>query len=242
MTFTLSHSIDRPLAQAENHSKGPIIAFPQPQLSRFKRHENLQYRSDGGLWRIHSGYVRSLTWNPEGDPVPLGFWTGGDIVGNAILQGSSSAITPTHPYEMQCLTAVTAEYLGHNYSYSKAVWLTHTRQFNDLLRIAYCRHSELRLLQFICWLANAFGEAIPGGRRILLKLTHQEIAESIGSTRVTVTRLLKILERSEKINWTTREKIVHSKTFEQSYDFLYRADPMNADRMSANQMNANCQY
>lgn len=148
--------------------------------------------------------------------MPLGFWTEGDVVGDAITQ--------THPYEMQCLTAVTAEYLGHNYSYSRAVLLTQTRQFGDLLRIAYCRHSELRLLQFICWLAITFGEPMPEGRRILLKLTHQEIAESIGSTRVTVTRLLKVLERNGKINWTVREKMVYSKTFEQAYEFLRRAD------------------
>lgn len=216
MTFTFSLSPDNQISQAEKRPEYPVIAFPQPKVFHFKRYENLHYRSDGGLWRIQSGYVRSLTWNLEGDSVPLGFWAEGDIVGHAIAQ--------MHPYEAQCLTAVTAEYLGSACGLSQATLLAQVRQSNDLLRIAHCRQSERRLLQFICWLAIAFGESTPAGRRILLKLTHQEIAETIGATRVTVTRLLKALERNGKINWTPHEKMIYSKTFEQSCEYLYRTD------------------
>lgn len=222
MTFTRSRALDRSLAQAEEHPKCPIVAFPQPKLFHFKRYDNLQCRSDDGLWRIHSGYVRSLSWSPEGEFVPLGFWAKGDVVGGAILQRSGSTIAQTQPYEAQCLTAVTAEHLGDTYSYSRAVILAQMRQSSDFLWIAHCRQSEQRLLQFVCWLASAFGEPTPVGYRILLKLTHQEIAESIGATRVTITRFLKVLERDGKISWTAHEKIVYNKAFAHSYKFLYR--------------------
>ncbi len=224
MTFTFSLSPANQISQAEKRPEYPVIAFPQPKVFHFKRYENLHYRSDGGLWRIQTGYVRwqghscgvSLTWNLEGESVPLGFWAEGDIVGCTISQ--------MHPYEAQCLTAVTAEYLGNACGLSQAVLLAQVRQSNDLLRIAHCRQSERRLLQFICWLASAYGEPTPVGRRILLKLTHQEIAETIGVTRVTVTRLLKVLERDGKIIWTAHEKMVDSKTFEQSYEPFYGTD------------------
>ncbi|NJM99721.1 MAG: Crp/Fnr family transcriptional regulator [Phormidesmis sp. RL_2_1] len=196
----------------EQPSEGSVVTFPQPKLLHFNRHENLHSCRDGGAWKIHAGYVRSLTWNSEGESVPLGFWSKGDIVGNAIPQ--------THPYQVQCLTAVSVEYLGNNYGYSQGSVFAQVRQSNDLLRIAYCRQTEQRLLQFVCWLAGAFGETTPAGRQLLIKLTHQEIAESIGATRVTVTRLLNILERTGKIRWTAHEKIIYKKTFEQSYESL----------------------
>ena len=60
-----------------------------------------------------------------------------------------------------------------------------------------------------------FGETTPAGRRLLVKLTHQEVAESIGSTRVTITRLLQALERDGKISWTTQERIVYTTALEQ---------------------------
>lgn len=202
----------------EQPSEGSVVAFPQPKLLYFKRHENLPSCDEGGAWKIHSGYVRSLTWN-SGESVPLGFWSEGDIVSNAIAQA--------HPYQVQCLTAVSVEYLGNNYDCSQAAVLAQVRQSNDLLRIVYCRQVEQRLLQFICWLAGAFGKTTPVGHQVLIKLTHQEIAESIGATRVTVTRLLKGLERAGKISWTAHEKIIHKKTFEQSCEDLCQADSIS---------------
>ncbi|MEL6263474.1 MAG: Crp/Fnr family transcriptional regulator [Cyanobacteria bacterium J06626_6] len=184
-------------------------AFYQSNCLQFKRHENLCSRGRG-LWRIQQGYVRSITWSSEGDPVPLGFWQTGDIVGYAI----SSA----QHYEVRCLTAVTAEYLGRAHSLSPDVALAQIQQSNDLLRIAHCRQAEKRLLSFLCWLAQRFGESVAEGHQIQPRLTHQEIADSIGSTRVTVTRLLKELARTHKIKWNTHEKIVYARTFEQSFE------------------------
>jgi CRP-like cAMP-binding protein len=177
-----------------------------PNSFQFKRHESLHFRRYG-LWRIRSGHVRTLSWGLEGEAIPLGFWQEGDIVGHAIAQ--------SHSYEANCLTAVTADYLGSDYVFSREVVLAQVRQSNDLLRISHCRQAEMRLLLFFCWLAQRFGKSMPNGRHIQPKLTHQEIAESIGITRVTVTRLIKVLELEGKIKWKAREKVVYAKTFEQ---------------------------
>lgn len=48
-----------------------------------------------------------------------------------------------------------------------------------------------RLRQFLMLLAKDFGQVEPQGIRIPLKLTHHQLATAIGTTRVTVTRLLK---------------------------------------------------
>lgn len=183
-----------------------IADYPQPpKLSHFKRHEHLDDHSCG-LWRIQSGYVRSLTWDSEGELVPLGFWQTGDIVGEAIAQTSF--------YKAQCLTPVTAEYLGHTYAFSRNMLLSQIRQSNELLQISHCSSAEQRLLSFICWITKRFGECVNKGDYVSkLKLTHQEISESIGITRVTVTRLLKVLEQEGCIKWGTREKIVYQRAF-----------------------------
>ena len=174
----------------------------------FKRHDRISFVNHS-LWRIHSGYVRSLTWNAEGEPVPLGFWSVGDVVGYPLAQ--------TCPYEAECITAVEAEYLSVSHPLSREMVLGQIRQSNSLLRIAHCRDSQQRILQFVCWLAEHFGTATATGIQISLKLTHQEIADSIGTTRVTVTRLLKALESKGHIVWRTHEKMVFRKTFEQCY-------------------------
>ncbi|MGF1569346.1 MAG: Crp/Fnr family transcriptional regulator [Nodosilinea sp.] len=48
-----------------------------------------------------------------------------------------------------------------------------------------------RLKHFLLMLAKDFGHVEPGGIRIPMRLTHHQLATAIGTTRVTVTRLLK---------------------------------------------------
>jgi CRP-like cAMP-binding protein len=56
-----------------------------------------------------------------------------------------------------------------------------------------------RLVSFLLILCRDFGVPTNEGIRIDLKLSHQAIAEAIGSTRVTVTRLLGDLRESDLI-------------------------------------------
>lgn len=203
-THVNNSSSDSRAIYQQNPSSKPMTA----KLISFKRHNHISFVNHS-LWRIHSGYVRTLTWNTEGECVPLGFWSTGDIVGYPLAQ--------TYPCEAECLTSVEAEYLSMNHPLSRDMVLNQVRQSNSLLRIAHCRGSEQRVLQFVCWLAEYFGTATAKGIQIALRLTHQEIAESIGTTRVTVTRLLKSLERKGHIVWKPNEKLVFRKTFEQCY-------------------------
>jgi CRP-like cAMP-binding protein len=81
---------------------------------------------------------------------------------------------------------------------------------SPILMAGICRHVMLRLQQSEAWLAIAgkrlvgdrlkqllllvaheFGQVEPGGVRIPMRLTHHQLATATGTTRVTVTRLLK---------------------------------------------------
>jgi CRP-like cAMP-binding protein len=135
------------------------------------------------LLRIERGAVRSLTWSEEGTTVTLGYWGAGDIIGQPLSR--------IQPYQIECLTSVEVTYVP------ALQWcqiidniLRNVQQAEELLCIV--RHERIpnRLLQLLSWLASKFGRSVDQGQLIDLRLTHQEIAEVIGTTRVTVTRML----------------------------------------------------
>lgn len=67
-----------------------------------------------------------------------------------------------------------------------------------------------RLVSFLLILCRDFGVPIADGIRIDLKLSHQAIAEAIGSTRVTVTRLLGDLRTEGMISIHKKKITVHN--------------------------------
>ena len=68
------------------------------------------------------------------------------------------------------------------------------------------RDMSSRLVSFLLVLCRDFGVASQNGITIDLKLSHQAIAEAIGSTRVTITRLLGDLRNSDLVQ-IDRKKI-----------------------------------
>lgn len=67
-----------------------------------------------------------------------------------------------------------------------------------------------RLVSFLLILCRDFGAPSQQGVQIDLKLSHQAIAEAIGSTRVTVTRLLGELRDEEMISIYKKKITVHN--------------------------------
>ena len=67
-----------------------------------------------------------------------------------------------------------------------------------------------RLVSFLLILCRDFGVPVSDGIHIDLKLSHQAIAEAIGSTRVTITRLLGDLRQQGIISIYKKKIIVHN--------------------------------
>ncbi len=168
-----------------------VQAQSERQIQRvFKKRECIPL--DGILWRIEMGMVRTLTLAEDGTIVSLGFWGVKDVIGQPL-----SCI---QPYQIECLTKVKAIALKPDDCWDlHQVMLSHIHQMQELLRV---RHGliQQRLLQFLDWLANKFGFRVEQGRIIPLRLTHQDLAEVLGTTRVTVTRLLQQFQRQGIIN------------------------------------------
>lgn len=153
------------------------------------------------LWQIEFGIVRTLTWNEEGKQSTLGLWSKGDIIGEPLSN--------INPYEAECVTNVTVSVLPSSLWYHAFdAMFAHVQQAEELLHILHCDPIHLRLRLLLSWLAEKFGNDTLHGRLISLNLTHQEIAELINTTRVTVTRNLKQLEQNGIISYHKGRSIV----------------------------------
>ncbi|BAY11344.1 Crp/Fnr family transcriptional regulator [Calothrix sp. NIES-2098] len=152
----------------------------------FARREMIPPRNDV-LWRIERGAARTLTWSEEGTFITLGYWGTGDLIG--------SPLSKVKPYQIECLTNVEVSIVPpHLWYQDVSALLSHIQQAEELLSIVHCKPMSLRLWQFLVWLSRKFGREVEQGQLIDLNATHQEMAEVLNTTRVTVTRLLQQFE------------------------------------------------
>ncbi|NES68072.1 MAG: Crp/Fnr family transcriptional regulator [Okeania sp. SIO2D1] len=86
--------------------------------------------------------------------------------------------------------------------------LSHIQKTQELLRIIHSRKIKLRLLRLLKWLTDRFGNQLPEGKILDMRLTHQELAEIIGTSRVTITRLLNQFEKEQKIGWSQNNCLI----------------------------------
>ena len=167
---------------------------------KFARRSVLPLKQDY-LWQIETGVVRTLTCLEDGTTVTLGLWGPGDVV--------SHVLSKADPYQIECLTPVEATVLPlDRWHLVNEALIIHIHQFQEFLEILHCRSVDASLLRFLTWMAKKFGQQVERGSLIELHLTHQEISEIIGTTRVTVTRLLNTFERQGLIKRLPRKFMV----------------------------------
>ncbi|KJH70171.1 Crp/Fnr family transcriptional regulator [Aliterella atlantica] len=169
-------------------------------ITNFTRRSYLPLRRDA-LWLIKTGVVRTLTVLEDGTAVTLGLWGEGDIVGRVLSQAN--------PYQIECLTPVEATLIPEqNWSEVTQAMLLHMQRSEEFIEILHYKQAESSLLRLFGWLAKRFGQEVEQGKRIDLRLTHQDIADIIGLTRVTVTRLLNEFKRLGVIQRQERQFVV----------------------------------
>jgi CRP-like cAMP-binding protein len=157
---------------------------PPGQLRQqvFTRREIIPLRDDV-LWRIEYGAVRTQTRNEDGSLITLGYWGDGDLIGYPLSK--------IKPYQIQCLTDIKVTALPPEFWQQNIHRLiNHIQQSEELLNIIHHQPVSLRLWKFLLWLSEKFGTTVEQGKSIELCITHQEMAEVLNTTRVTITRIL----------------------------------------------------
>ncbi|MGF1539378.1 MAG: Crp/Fnr family transcriptional regulator [Pleurocapsa sp.] len=153
------------------------------------------------FWLLKEGIVKTSTWSEEGSIITLGYWGSNDVVGQPL--------SLVDPYQIECLTTVKASCIPVNQSYRLADAIRrHIQQTEELLYIVRSERMYHRLYKILVWLAHKFGREVATGKLIDLRLTHQDLAEIIGTTRVTITKLINQLEKERIISRPERNTIV----------------------------------
>lgn len=166
----------------------------------YLRRSFLPSRKDG-FWQIQSGVVRTFSWLDDGTVVVFGLWGRGNIISPLLSKG--------HSFKMECLTDVKITYLSlHQQTEINQALISQTQEIQHLMTIKHYRPVNEALMQLLRWLGNKFGEENENGILIDLRLTHQEIAEIIGTTRVTVTRLLSLFEKTGIVDRPNKYTII----------------------------------
>lgn len=197
-----------PLHQAMRLARARLEDVSTHQIDRLQQLAGIQFNrryylstSPQQFWWLKSGVVRTLTYQDDGTIIALGLWGPGDLVGPSLSRIS--------PYLVEAITDVEAV------SITEADWqpppellIRYWQQTEILLLARANRRADVALLEVLQWLAHRFGLQVEQGALINLKITHQDLADLSGLSRVTVTRLLSQLEDQQLIHRKSRQLIV----------------------------------
>lgn len=160
------------------------------------------------LYVVCRGVVQLHTIHPDGSETLLG------LVGPSMPFGLS--LTSVDPYWATALTSVDVLSLALVEVESSPALMSglfshlsrRLQQSEAWLALSGKRLVADRLRQLLLLLAQEFGQVEPQGIRITVRLTHHQLATIIGTTRVTVTRLLRDFRNEGWLNIHQRHLIL----------------------------------
>lgn len=154
------------------------------------------------LFIVESGAVKLSRISADGREVNVGILGPGEMFGEGALCGDPRRVDRATTIEESVLCAIGVgpfeEFLLSHPQLAVRV----TRLVGERLRRVESRMQDIlfhdvrtRLLRTVTRLATKFGEDVPEGRRIGLRLTQTDLAQLIGSTRETTSTIFNELRR-----------------------------------------------
>jgi CRP/FNR family cyclic AMP-dependent transcriptional regulator len=176
------------------------------------------------LFMILEGRVKVTILGDDGREIILSILGPGDFFGEmSLLDDEPRSATAIAIEESELLSVLRADFQGV-IAGDPSTTLALIRSLTGRLRKANHQISTLALLdvygrvaRVILDMAREEGKRLKDGRISFRRATHQEIANRIGTTRETVTRMIKDLERQGLIQVEGKE-IVLQPDFERSFD------------------------
>lgn len=161
-----------------------------------------------GVWQIRRGWVQLSAISMTGEEVVLGWFGSSMWLSNWLTSYPVYQAKALSASELQWYSRTEIEASGELFqSLIPQMW-QHLKQIEFLVTILKQKRVEDRLYYLLGFLRQDMGQAIEGGTRLAMRLTHQDLANTIGSCRVTVTRLLGKLKERELIDFDRRGHVV----------------------------------
>ena len=158
------------------------------------------------IYFIEEGRVRLTRLSPEGKTVILALLGPGDLIGDAAWE-SDEHDSYAETLEDSRIYQISRETFQKLIKENPQFGITLIQLLGGRLRQAQARIEDLvfrqvpsRVARLLLSLAENHGRVTPKGIRVEFPLTHQEIADLVGSSRVTVTQILNRFRTSHWIN------------------------------------------
>jgi len=142
------------------------------------------------VWLVVRGMVKLSAISVQGDELLLGLAGPNEPFGDPLSNVEVYEATTLCESDLLCLTCdeiAAAPHLAMALLQGMGV---RYRQSEAMLGLLGLRRIEDRVRGFLELLANDYGQPCDQGLRLNIKLTHQELASALSTTRVTVTRVL----------------------------------------------------
>ncbi len=142
------------------------------------------------VWLVVRGMVKLSAISVQGDELLLGLAGPNEPFGDPLSNVEVYEATTLCESDLLCLTCdeiAASPHLGMALLQGMGV---RYRQSEAMLGLLGLRRIEDRVRGFLELLANDYGQPCDQGLRLNIKLTHQELASALSTTRVTVTRVL----------------------------------------------------
>lgn len=201
--------LELPLIMPAPSESDPIRDRP---LHQFNKGQKIPLEPQS-LWQVHQGVVKLHMLYVDGQEVLLGLATSPMLLGAPLT--CLSAYYATALMEVQLRQFSLAE-IDHNPQLTRHLLATTTqrlRQTEALLAISSHRRVQDRLQQLLLLLKDQISHPIRDGYRLDIHLTHEDFANAIGTSRVTVTRLFSKLRQQGLIYFESDRRLVLTERF-----------------------------
>ena len=156
------------------------------------------------------GMVRLQAEQADGSTVILGFLGPGDMVGEMSLldaAGRSATVFTLEPCHLLWMDRVTFQVMLETSPHLSINLLRELsrrlRQANDRVQVLVTKDVSGRVARQLAAFAERFGEPLPeGGERIRMRLTQENLADIVGSSRERVCQVLQPMKRAHLVRET----------------------------------------
>lgn len=159
-----------------------------------------------GVLVLAAGRVKLGSFTEDGKQAILAFIEAGEIFGELSLMGSEQREEYAEALEKSTVVLIPKGVMQQLLEENPGVSLGVTKLFGlrrqrieRRLKYLLFRSNRERLVHLLLELAEQYGQPVSGGVELRIKLSHQDLASIIGSTRETVTVLLGELQAEGRL-------------------------------------------
>ena len=145
------------------------------------------------VWLVVRGMVKLSCMNEHGEDLLLALAGPNEPFGEPFTNLDLYEATSLCDSDLLCLSMDEVEATPHLAMTLVRAISSRMRQSESLIALLGLRRIEDRVRGFLELLAEEYGQPCEQGLRLNLRLTHQDIASALSTTRVTVTRVLGML-------------------------------------------------